>query len=74
MPEIRDKVLQGEVTSNGIADQLRDLINPLLQPDLINKNKAWDDKTDVLNGMIATANTNTSDHGRILDEMKNIFG
>ena len=29
MPEIRDKVLQGEATSSGMADQLKELINPM---------------------------------------------
>ena len=46
LPEIRDKVLQGEATSSGIADQLRDLINPMLQADLMNRSKILDDKTD----------------------------
>ena len=71
MPEIRDKVLEGERTTNGIAEQLREFMNPLLQADLINRSKTLDDKTNLLNGMVATVNVNLSEHGRILDNMKN---
>ena len=73
MPEIRDKVLQGEATSSGMADQLKELINPMLQADLINRSKTLEDKTDLLSGMIATINTNLSEHGKILEDMKNKF-
>ena len=73
MPEIRDKVLQGEATSTGIADQLKELINPMLQADLINRSKTLEDKTDLLSGMIATINTNLSEHGKILEDMRNKF-
>ena len=74
MPEIRDKVLQGEATSNGISDQLRDLINPMLQADFINQMKVLDNKTEWMNAMIASTNANISEHGNILDEMKIKFG
>ena len=44
MPEIRDKILQGEARYTVQADQLKDLVNPILQADLINKTKILEDK------------------------------
>ena len=64
MPEIRDKVIEGGRTANGIAEQLRELMNPLLQAHLINRSKTLDDETDLLNEMLATVNVNLSEHGR----------
>ena len=61
MPEIRDKVQQGEARYNVTADQLRDLVNPMLQTDLISRIKALNGKTDLLNGIIITVNQHLSE-------------
>ena len=45
-------------------------MNPQLQRDVVNRSKVLDDNADLLNGMIATVNTNLSEHKQLLDELK----
>ena len=45
MPEVRDQILENSNLTNWIGEELRTLVNPIIQADLIKKTDVLNDKT-----------------------------
>ena len=70
MPEVRDKIVACETTTSEMSSRLQELVNPILQADLINKNKIISDQMNIINGLLAEANTTMAQHRQSLEEAR----